>query len=196
MVSKIYSIRCKQPLSATPFLHSVTSIKSKFFFIAILLCLFSDMLIAQTRTDSLMQEVNRAISSSSVFDQIKNKRIDSIKLVLYKSGDIPHRTLFNLYSALYNEYQVYNYDSAFSYAQKMVSEGQSLHEDSLVGYAKIKEGFVLLSAGLFKETFDLLQNVNMSLLSKTEKAEYFTMMARYYYDVADYDNDRVLCAPI
>ena len=135
-----------------------------------------------------MQEVNRAISSSSAYDQIKNKRIDSIKLVLHNSGDISHRALFNLYSQLYNEYQIYNYDSAFGYAQKMVSEGQLMHEDSLVGYAKIQEGFVLLSAGLFKETFDLLQNVNMSLLSGSEKAEYFTMMARYYYDVADYDN--------
>ncbi|MEJ0080066.1 MAG: hypothetical protein WDM78_03675 [Puia sp.] len=130
-----------------------------------------------------MQEVNRAIYSSSSFDQIKNKRIDSIKLVLKNSGGISDRALFNLYSLLYNEYQIYNYDSAFSYAQKMVLEGQSMHEDSLVGYAKIKEGFVLLSAGLFKETFDLLQNVNKNQLSKTEKADYFTMMARYYYDV-------------
>jgi tetratricopeptide (TPR) repeat protein len=147
------------------------------------------MLRAQTRTDSLMQEVNRAISFSSDYDHIKNKRIDSVRLVLKNSRDDSHRTLFNLYSLLYNEYQIYNYDSAFSYAQKMVSEGQSMHVDSLVGYAKIKEGFVLLSAGLFKETFDVLQDVNLNLLSKSEKAEYFTMMARYYYDVADYDND-------
>jgi tetratricopeptide (TPR) repeat protein len=148
------------------------------------------MPMAQIRTDSLMQEVNRAISASSVFDGIKSKRIDSIKLVLSKSKDISHRGLFNLYAQLYNEYQIYNYDSAFSYAQKMVSEGQSMRDDSLVGYAKIKEGFVLLSAGLFKETFDLLQDVSLNLLSKTEKAEYFTMMARYYYDLADYNNDR------
>jgi len=137
-----------------------------------------------------MEEVNRAISVSSTFDQIKNKRIDSIKHVLYKSRDISDRGLFNLYSQLYNEYQIYNYDSAFSYAQRMVSEGQLMREDSLIGYAKIKEGFVLLSAGLFKETFDLLQNVKMNLLPKTEKAEYFTMMARYYYDLGDYNNDR------
>jgi tetratricopeptide (TPR) repeat protein len=71
----------------------------------------------------------------------------------------------------------------------MLSEGRAMQEDSLIGYAQIKEGFVLLSAGLFRETFDLLQNVNRKLLSKTEKAEYFTMIARYYYDLADYDND-------
>ena len=136
-----------------------------------------------------MLEVGRAISSSASYDQIKNNRIDSIKLVLNNSSGISHRSLFHLYSLLYTEYQIYNYDSAFSYARKMIMEGQALQEDSLVGYAKIKEGFVLLSAGLFKETFDLLQNVNLNQLSKTEKAEYFSIIARYYYDVADYDND-------
>ena len=66
-----------------------------------------------------------------------------------------------------------------------------LQVDSLVAYAKIKMGFVLLSSGLFKETFDLLRNMNTSDLSKTDKAEYYTLMARYYYDLADYDNDRI-----
>ena len=51
-------------------------------------------------------------------------------------------------------------------------------------------GFVLLFSGLFKETFDLLENVNMDQLSKPEKAEYYTLMARYHCNVADYDNDR------
>jgi tetratricopeptide (TPR) repeat protein len=137
-----------------------------------------------------MQEMNRAIASSRAYDQIKNIRIDSIKLIIKNAPDIPHRGLFNLYSILYNEYQIYNYDSAFRYAQKMISEGQLMRDDSLIGYAQIKEGFVLLSSGLFKETFELLQNVNKKLLSKAEKAEYLTMMGRYYYDLADYDNDR------
>jgi tetratricopeptide (TPR) repeat protein len=169
--------------------NSITAIKTKYFSFAFLLCLSSAIGTAQTRTDSLMVEVNRVISSSASYDLIKNKRIDSIKLVLKNTREVSPRALFNLYAQLYNEYQIYNYDSAFSYAQKMVWSGQSLQEDSLVGYAKIKEGFVLLSAGLFKETFDLLQRVHLDHLSKKEKAEYFTMMARYYYDVADYDND-------
>ena len=86
--------------------------------------------------------INQAISSSPSNDKIKNNRIDSIKLVLKNSGNITQSVLFNLFSQLYSEYQIYNYDSAFSYAQKMVSEGQSMHEDSLVGY-KNKNGFCI-----------------------------------------------------
>ncbi len=92
---------------------------------------------------------------------------------------------------MYNEYRIYNYDSAFGYAQKMENTARVMNADSLVGYAKIKMGFVLLSSGLFKETFDLLQKINLDQLSLPDKAEYYTLMARYYYDVADYDNDRI-----
>jgi tetratricopeptide (TPR) repeat protein len=146
---------------------------------------------AQIRTDSLFREINLAISSSKSFDNKKNLRIDSIKLHLNTVRNPSVLYLFNIYRSLYNEYQIYNYDSAFSYAQKMEKSARSLNEDSLVGYAKIKMGFILLSSGLFKEAFELLQNLSLSGLQDPVRAEYFTLMARYYYDLADYDNDRI-----
>jgi Domain of unknown function (DUF6377) len=155
-----------------------------------LLCLSSAAAHAQIRTDSLFREINKAISASAYYDKKKNNQIDSLKLELKQSRNLSTRALFTLYQQLYDEYRIYNYDSAFSYAQKMDTAALALNEDSLVIYAKIKMGFVLLSSGLFKETFELLQNLNPSGLSAPVKAEYYTMMARYYYDVADYDNDR------
>jgi tetratricopeptide (TPR) repeat protein len=178
-------------MSTVIFPNSLPGIKTKFVFITILLCLSSSLLTAQSRTDSLLIEINQAISNSPSYDKIKNDRIDSIKLTLKNSGSISQRARFNLYSLLYNEYQIYNYDSAFSYAQKMVSGARSIQEDSLVGYAKIKMGFVLLSSGLFKETFDLLDKMNLDQLSKPDRAEYYTLLARYYYDLADYDNEHI-----
>ena len=160
-------------------------------YLAFLLWLCPAAIRAQIRTDSLFKELNLAISSSISFDNKKNLRIDSLKRQLNTVGNPSARYLFNIYRALYNEYQIYNYDSAFSYAQKMEKSARALNEDSLVGYAKIKMGFVLLSSGLFKEAFELLQNLSLSGLQDPEKAEYFTLMARYYYDLADYDNDRI-----
>jgi tetratricopeptide (TPR) repeat protein len=91
---------------------------------------------------------------------------------------------------LYQEYSIYNYDSAFHYAQKLESTAKELKADSLVDFARIKMGFVLLSSGLFKESYDKLMQVNLAGLSGPVKAEYYTLIARYYYDLADYDNDR------
>jgi tetratricopeptide (TPR) repeat protein len=142
------------------------------------------------RTDSLFTEINKAIAASGSYDKSKNDRIDSIKHLLSEYGHRSTRDLYTLYLQLYNEYRIYNYDSAFDYAKQLENTAVALNEDSLVGYAKIKLGFVLLSSGLFKETSDLLRNLNIVPLSDPVKAEYYTLIARYYYDVADYDNDR------
>jgi len=167
------------------------AIKRKYLLFAILFCLSSAFPKAQVRTDSLIREVNQAILSSPSFDKIKNNRIDSLKQELKSSRDLSTGNLFIIYQQLYNEYRIYSYDSAFRYAQKLETVARLLQVDSLVAYAKIKMGFVLLSSGLFKETFDLLRKMNTADLSKTDKAEYYTLMARYYYDLADYDNDRI-----
>ncbi len=43
---------------------------------------------------------------------------------------------------------------------------------------------------MFKEVFDVLSTINLKYLSNSQKAEYYTLAARYYYDLGDYDNDR------
>jgi tetratricopeptide (TPR) repeat protein len=166
-------------------------IKKKQFHLLIFWCLFSAVLHAQISTDSLFTEIGKVIYSSSSFDTSKNKRIDSIRLGLKKFDYHPSRSLFDQYALLYNEYRIYNYDSAFSYAQLMVSEANAMDDDSLVVSAKIKMGFVLLSSGLFKETFDLLDKTSLDRASQSDKAEYYSLMARYYYDLADYDNEKI-----
>jgi tetratricopeptide (TPR) repeat protein len=146
---------------------------------------------AQVSTDSLFKKINTAILASASYDKKKDNRIDSLRHELLSSPGLSNRPLFPLYRALYNEYRIYNYDSAFSYAQKMETTAAALKKDSLVGYAKIKMGFVLLSSGLFKEAFETLQQVNLNFASDSNKAEYYTLKALFYYNLADYDNDRI-----
>ncbi len=50
-------------------------------------------------------------------------------------------------------------------------------------------GFILLSSGMFKEVFDTLGTIDLKVLAPDQKAEYYTLMARSYYDLADYDHD-------
>lgn len=48
--------------------------------------------------------------------------------------------------------------------------------------------FILLSAGMFKETFDSLHEIAIKDQPDSIKAEYYFLMSRYYYDLADYAN--------
>jgi len=54
---------------------------------------------------------------------------------------------------------------------------------------KIKLGFILLSAGMFKETFEVLNEVKVHSLDDSTKFEYYSLKARANYDVANYDHD-------
>jgi tetratricopeptide (TPR) repeat protein len=42
---------------------------------------------------------------------------------------------------------------------------------------------------MFKEVFDTLGTIDLKVLTTDQKAEYYTLMGRCYYDLADYDHD-------
>ncbi|HEX3385911.1 MAG TPA: DUF6377 domain-containing protein, partial [Mucilaginibacter sp.] len=76
-----------------------------------------------------------------------------------------------------------------NYVQKLQQVGHLLKDPAKVAVAKVKLGFILLSSGMFKETFDSLRTVNIRLLADTEKRDYYFLTARTYYDLADFDKE-------
>ncbi|HWJ89537.1 MAG TPA: DUF6377 domain-containing protein [Flavisolibacter sp.] len=98
--------------------------------------------------------------------------------------------LFAAYENLYQEYKVFNYDSAYNYAQKQLTLAMQLNDQDRINCSRLKFGFILLSAGLFKEAFDTLKVIPAPQLKEDCKRDYFTLLARCYYDLADYTMDR------
>lgn len=159
----------------------------KHFFLYGLLLLLSGTSFCQGNNQHLLDELNGAIGNSARYDQVKQANITAIK------HSLDHRTAlgsFEGYRKLYEEFKVYNYDSAYSYTQKMLDIASRTNNDSLLNYAKLTQSFVLLSSGMFKEAFDSLNTINPRRLENTGKSVYYTLLARCYYDLADYDNDR------
>ncbi len=142
---------------------------------------------AQNNTNILLNELNKTIDAASKYDNAKLKKI---KLLEDEAAKTRQPSQYQQYLELYNEYQVFNYDSAYNYCIKMQESAIKDGNNARLSYSKIKLSFILLSSGMFKEVFDVLSSVNLSYLSNDEKAEYYTLTARYYYDLADYDKDR------
>jgi hypothetical protein len=132
-------------------------------------------------------DLDKAIEQSSRFDQLKENKILGLKHLLPGAKGT---LLFAAYDNLYQEYKVFNYDSAYMYAQKQLELAKELNNQQLVNCSRVKIGFILLSAGLFKEAFDTLQIISSSQLSQDCKKDYFTLFARCYYDLADYTMDQ------
>lgn len=152
-----------------------------------LLTIISFGLCAQSNRDSLLKALNHAIEASSKYDAAKLGKIEQLEKKISTGNPQP---LFDEYSALYNEYQVFNYDSAYNYCGKMQELAVKTGDNSKIAYSKLKLSFILLSSGMFKEVYDVLAAIDLNYLDKNQIAEYYTLTARYYYDLADYDKDR------
>jgi hypothetical protein len=161
----------------------------KHLVIAIAILSFGLSAYCQQSTNSLLSDLNDAIAKGPQYDEAKLKSINDLKIALAKKDNNTPGSKFFVYSRLYDEYKIFKYDSAYNYSKKLLEAAYQLNDQSKVNYAKIKQGFILLSSGMFKEAYDSLKRIDISHLPDTSKAEYYSLMARYYYDLADYDND-------
>ena len=144
---------------------------------------------AETNTDSLTIQLSKIIGRAKEFDSLKVQRIDSIRLLLYRDANLPVQEKYQVEEQLYESYKLFKYDSAFFYARNLLQHAYQLENSTLIAEAKMKMSFILLSAGLYKETFDTLSTIRIEDKPIGLKAEFYTLMGRYYYDLAGYDND-------
>ncbi len=108
------------------------------------------------KTDSLIQVLVLAIEKKDVSVKARLQRLDQLKQKLASPKAASLEEKFWLYNAIYNEYKTFIYDSAFSYAHKLIQTSYQLKDNSKIGYARVQLGFILVSSGMFKETFDSL----------------------------------------
>jgi hypothetical protein len=145
------------------------------------------------QTDTLarsLNHLNKIFENEQDFDLNKQSAIDLLKQKLSTTNNNDLPALFGAYENLYNAYRVYQFDSSYSYAKKMLAVAHRLNDVTLINYARIKMGFSLLSSGMYKETLDSLSSIQISAVPNGCRAEYYALMGRYYYDLGDYDKDQ------
>ncbi len=141
-------------------------------------------------SDSLLLSLKKAINEAPQYDASKVSEINHLKQTLAANSAASPKVLFNLNEQLYEAYKVFNYDSAYTYAGKMLQIAMAEKEEGLIRTSKLKFAFIMLSTGLYRETFDTLQSIKINNTPDSVKAEYYILMGRYYYDLAYYDYDR------
>jgi two-component sensor histidine kinase len=151
-----------------------------FFLLTFFYC--SGGMCQQAVTEQL-QGLNALIKQSAKIDEDKLIRIDDLRLRLYKAKADDS---LELHLKLYEEYSLFRSDSAFYYASKVAAIARQRSDQSLTAYARMKVAFILLSSGMLKEANDSLRIIKPNELIGNRKAEYYALMSRYYYDLADY----------
>lgn len=155
----------------------------------ILLSAITLILTSASANTDLLDELDAVMKQKKEFNSKKNAKINILKSELGEGQHTNSTREYWLCLSLFEEYRSYLYDSAYYYVEQAKRKAGESGDMNLVSYAKIKEGFVYLSSGLFKEALDTLQSISVVRLPDSLKYEYYSTLARTYFDLADYDKD-------
>jgi hypothetical protein len=142
------------------------------------------------RTDSLLAELNQALARKEEYDGQRLNRIAALTTD-FASGEASDNTRFDLGVRIYEEYKAFKYDSAFAYGQRIARLANRLRSPEKIELAKLKLAFVLLSSGLFKETFDTLDGIDPKQLSGPDRQTFYFLKTRAYSDLGNFNQDQV-----
>lgn len=146
---------------------------------------------ANPGTDSLFSKLKYEFGRKNYYDSQKEKRINSLRNTLQEADTSNINGQVDLLTKLYEEYKSYKYDSAYMYVQRLYNLGVKTHNHFIENYSKTNIGFVLLSAGKYKEAFSVLQTVDHKTFDNNSLEHYYSVMLRANFDLAIYDNDGI-----
>ena len=141
---------------------------------------FCTSLLGYGNVDSLLNVLDQNIEQRSDLLEQKYQRINTLRQQLSQSK--VREDSFQIILNLTREYQSFNYDTAFVEIQRLKRSAATEEEKTIV---ELQESFILLSAGLFRESTDKLNGLFIEDKSDAIKSQYYFYLARSYFDMSD-----------
>ncbi|MCM1035281.1 MAG: DUF6377 domain-containing protein [Paludibacter sp.] len=138
-----------------------------------------------------LAELDRTIADKHRYDVEKQNRLSVLRCRLDSATESKQDT-YPILLDLFEEYKSYHYDSACLYVDKLYDVAVLQHDKDRMEQARIKRGFALLSAGLFKECADLMAEAKVENMSCITKIDYYITYGRLMYDMADYSRGELM----
>jgi hypothetical protein len=164
----------------------MTMLRFVFAFLS-LLFVANSMVYGESRTDSLVNSLMKAVKTKDEAVSKRLSRIEALRKQFLSAA--PDSDLFPLYYQLFQENRKFVYDSAFRYASLMIHTAHREKSLKRIDFARAQLGYILVSSGFFKEAFDTLLLVKVKNLPDSVKPSFYALVARGYYDLGEFDND-------
>lgn len=148
----------------------------------ILLSLISEFCFGQTnqsdRYESFLLKLDSVLAESDKYANIKEDKIAQLKKRYLHTTN--SEEVYWLNKMLYDEYVVFNADSAMKYVYKNLHIAEKLKKTEWLITWKINQSFLLSATGLLKESDDILKEINPEEMSQQLKAEYYRQLIYLY----------------
>ena len=133
--------------------------------------LFSYLLQAQEKIDSLLVVLDRTIENTTQYEQARLKRIDQIKEYFRSRKSTSPSEEYHINQQLFDEYEAYICDSARHYINRNIEIALQYNNQDWLNEAKLKKASILGKTGLYAEGVALLKSIDSKQLSKEQPKE-------------------------
>ncbi|WP_342993166.1 MULTISPECIES: DUF6377 domain-containing protein [Bacteroides] len=137
--------------------------------------------------ESLLSKLDSLIARKDDFVAAKEAKINQLHNQGRNIRTSEERYWLN--KMYYDEYSVYNSDSAMIYVDQNLDIADKLNKKEWKAEWKIKKSFLLAATGLLKEALDELRNVSSQLLTPELKVEYYGQLMYLYSHFRQYSGD-------
>ena len=156
----------------------------------LLLVLLSYQAKCEETNDSLLSVLKSEILKKKVYVSQRDQQIKKLKADLRNISENDYLAQYIACDKLYQEYKDFVFDSAHVYTTRL-SQLSSLMRDVPKQYeSKIKLGSIQLAWGMFKETFECINQINVQALHDSVKLKYYELKSRAYTDLGFYNTDK------
>lgn len=147
-------------------------------------CFVSDIYASEKKDsiDFYLSQLDIQLKERGQYEQQKQKRIQKLQQKIATENNL--QNLYQIYGSLFNEYQSYNYDSAFVYGNKMIDISEQLNDPLKLTDSRLIVAYSCTSAGLFLEAKDLLQAIDSTKLDLDRKVAFYSSYSKLYLDMA------------
>jgi DNA-binding CsgD family transcriptional regulator len=164
--------------------------KMKLVLPLLLILLQSSAAKCEKSPDSLLNVLKTEILKKKEYDRNKELHLQKLKASLSRVSKSDFSLQYAVLDQLIEAYRSYNFDSAHVYTYKLIGVSGALKDPQKRYQSKIKLGALQLSWGMYKEAFDCIRQINVTLLSDSNKLRYYEFKARSLNELAAYNTNR------
>ena len=153
-------------------------------FLLILVCCPVVMAAGNAVTDSLMGELEKVLSHRNIYERKKENSIREARQRLRSARD--DRDRFDALGDLFGEYHPYNADSAYNISLRQEQLARKIDDRALIINAQLHRANILCSTGMYMETLDLTDSIDVRVVPGYLRPYYFHTLRTVYGRLADH----------
>lgn len=135
--------------------------------------------IFSSSLDSLYQELDRVIDERTSLDAIKEKEIDTFRVIL-ESDTTALREKYFLATEIFKLYEIYEFYGAMHFINEAIKFANELEEIELINESHINLASLLIRAGIYQEPSEILNNINVGDLTHSQLKNYYVSYKELY----------------